>query len=196
MEPSPLPSPALPRGAGAGGGDGKERKRKRARPAPPSAQPRHPEGVRGAEEAGEEKGEKESTGWKPVPRTGGGVVVEEREQEEFEEGNGTPARDPRLEIPEVLRRPIDHPSKRPPAKRDFGSGLGDLGAALAMGLDFLFTAAAGGGAGYLIDRWLGSSPTGLLVGLGVGFVAGTWRLIQRSNAQDRARRGGGGAGRS
>jgi len=95
--------------------------------------------------------------------------------------------DPRLEIPEVLRRPVDHPSKHRAPAPSSESGLGDLGKAVAMGLDFLFTAVAGGGLGYFADRWLGSSPTGLLIGLGVGFVAATVRLIQRSNAEDRKR---------
>lgn len=99
--------------------------------------------------------------------------------------------DPRLEIPEVLRRPVDHPSKHRVQTQSSETGLGDLGKALAIGLDFLFTAAAGGVIGYLIDRWLGSMPTGLLIGLGIGFVAGTARLIKRSNAEDRKRAEGG-----
>lgn len=99
--------------------------------------------------------------------------------------------DPRLEIPEVLRRPVEHPSKHPKPAAGTQSGLGDLGKALAIGLDFLFTAAAGGVVGYFVDRWLGSAPTGLLIGLGIGFAAGTVRLIQRSTAEDRKRAGDG-----
>ncbi|MBX3386027.1 MAG: AtpZ/AtpI family protein [Phycisphaeraceae bacterium] len=95
-----------------------------------------------------------------------------------------PKSDPRLEIPEVLRKPIDHPSLRQPKKQPSLSGLGELGKALAIGLDFLFSIAAGGVLGWLIDRWLGSSPVGLLIGIGLGFGGGTFRMLQRLNAAE------------
>ena len=60
-------------------------------------------------------------------------------------------------------------------------GLGELGKALAIGIDFLATAAAGGLIGWGLDRLLASSPVAMVVGLLVGFVAGTVRLIRRLN---------------
>ena len=94
--------------------------------------------------------------------------------------------DPRLEIPEVLREPVRQSpiagNHVPPGVQ----GIGELGKALAIGLDFLFFAIAAGVLGWLVDRWLGSAPAGLLIGLGVGFISGTIRLIKRLNADDRA----------
>lgn len=100
-----------------------------------------------------------------------------------------PRTDPRLEIPELLRTPVDHPAARRIREGksasqlggNSASGMGDAAKALAIGLDFLVSAAAGGFLGWLIDRWLGSSPMGMVIGLGVGFAAGTVRLIQRLN---------------
>lgn len=94
------------------------------------------------------------------------------------------ASDPRLEIPEILRKPINHPSRNRPAKPPALAGLGDLGKALAIGLDFLFSIVAGGVLGWLIDRWLNSSPAGILIGIVAGFGGGTFRMLKRLNAPD------------
>lgn len=98
-----------------------------------------------------------------------------------------PARDPRLEIPEILRTPVDHPSlhRKPPGTSGVAA-FGDVSKALAIGLDFLFVGIAAAVLGWLADRWLGSSPIGLLIGLCAGFAAGTYRLIARLQAEDRA----------
>ena len=94
------------------------------------------------------------------------------------------------EIPEVLRKPVDRP--RPVSNGGSAlSGMGELGKALAIGLDFLFTIGAAGLLGYLLDRWQGWSPYGLLIGLAVGFLAATVRIIQRSNREDALSRRGG-----
>lgn len=105
--------------------------------------------------------------------------------------------DPRLEIPEVLQRPVEHPALNRPKPAADGLGLGELSKALAMGIDFLATIAAGGALGWGIDSWRGWSPYGLLVGVLVGFAYATVRIIQRSNAEDKAaaeRKRQGGAG--
>jgi|GEM_PF-1395890 len=94
--------------------------------------------------------------------------------------------DPRLEIPEILRKPVEHPALNRPKPKMESLGLGELGAALAMGIDFLATTAAGGAIGWGIDHWRNSSPYGLLVGVLVGFGFATVRIIQRSNAADKA----------
>ena len=111
-------------------------------------------------------------------------------------GSYTPAPDPRLEIPEVLRTPIDHPSKHGRSASEAGgrdgrgglgsalSGLGELGKAMAIGFDFLFSVIAAALIGYLIDRWQGWSGAGLVTGLGIGFAAGTVRLIARLNREE------------
>ena len=95
-----------------------------------------------------------------------------------------PGHDPRLEIPEVLRTPIDHPSKRAPQPGKVASslgGLGDLSKALAIGFDFLFTTAAGAALGWGLDRWQGWSPYGLMFGGLLGFAFATVRMLKRLN---------------
>jgi F0F1-type ATP synthase assembly protein I len=69
------------------------------------------------------------------------------------------------------------------------AGLGELGKSLAIGLDFLFTSAAGGAVGYVFDSWKGSFPVGTLIGTGIGFVAGTFRLILRLQREDQRSKG-------
>ncbi len=66
--------------------------------------------------------------------------------------------------------------------------------ALAMDLPFVLVGglAAGGGAGYLLDRWLGTEPF-LMIVLGLlGFAGGVWEVLrllsQRSEEAGRAGR--------
>lgn len=96
-----------------------------------------------------------------------------------------PPKDPRLEIPEVLRTPVKKPELPKTKIGTGGMALGEVGTALAIGIDFLSTFVAGAALGWLIDRWLGSAPAGLLIGLGAGFVGGTVRLLRRLNKEDR-----------
>lgn len=100
-----------------------------------------------------------------------------------------PGRDPRLEIPDVLREPVNHPSLRP-RESTFPAvaAVGEIGKALAIGLDFFFVGAAGAVLGWLIDRWLGTDPFGLLIGLAVGFLGGTFRLVHRLGREDAKQR--------
>lgn len=53
--------------------------------------------------------------------------------------------------------------------------------ALAMELPFVFvaTVVVGGGIGYLVDRWLHTSPVFLLILGGLGFVAGVREILRR-----------------
>ena len=119
---------------------------------------------------------------------------EQRPSEPSPEGGRKPPRS--LEIPEILREPVDHPSLRPKAPSATMSAVGEIGKAMAIALDPLFVCAAGALLGWLIDNWLGSGPAGLLVGLSTGLVVGTWRLLVRLGQQDAppARRGPGGQG--
>ena len=96
----------------------------------------------------------------------------------------TPGRDPRLEIPEILRRPVEHPSKNPKPPSTMSTSVGEIGTALAIAIDFLVMIAAGGAAGWLLDRWLGWSPYGIVIGSIVGFVVGLIRLLQRVSRDD------------
>ena len=91
-----------------------------------------------------------------------------------------------LAIPEALRKPVDHPSLH--RRRDTGpSGLHDVMRALALGVDFLVTTAAGGALGWAADYFLIKAPSryGMLVGIFLGFIVATVRIIQRTSAPDR-----------
>lgn len=105
-------------------------------------------------------------------------------------GSPPPARDPRLEIPEVLRTPVKRPSlpsdPKPVSTVHPGAGgMTELAKALSLGFDFLFIIASGGLLGWLFDRWRGTGNLGVVIGLGVGFIAGTARLLQRLNRDDK-----------
>lgn len=98
--------------------------------------------------------------------------------------DGSPPRDPRLEIPAVLRDPPPPPPAKPAGA--IGSNIGEIGIALAIGVDFLVVVAAGAGLGWLADTQLGWSPWGIMTGIGLGFIGGLFRLIHRLGKDDRA----------
>ncbi|MCC5823120.1 MAG: AtpZ/AtpI family protein [Phycisphaerales bacterium] len=96
----------------------------------------------------------------------------------------TPKRDPRLEIPEILRQPVEHPSKTPKPPSVMATSVGEAGIAMAIAIDFLVVIAAGGAGGWLLDWWLGWSPYGIVTGFLLGFVVGLVRLLQRVAKDD------------
>jgi F0F1-type ATP synthase assembly protein I len=100
--------------------------------------------------------------------------------------SGPPLDDPRLEIPEVLRKPVQRP-KDPDKGSAMASGV-QMGRAWATALDFVFTILAGAILGWLIDKWRGSSPTGAGVGLGLGFVLAFYRIVRATQKQEAAER--------
>ncbi len=81
-------------------------------------------------------------------------------------------------IPEHLTKPVVRPDSMKP-KQSMMGGLGEISKSLAIGLDFLLTPIAGGLVGYLIDRWQGWYPYATLIGIGIGFLTGTVRLLRR-----------------
>jgi hypothetical protein len=81
-------------------------------------------------------------------------------------------------IPEHLTKPVVRPDSMKP-KQSMMGGLGEISKSLAIGLDFLLTPIAGGLVGYLVDRWQGWYPYATLIGIGVGFLTGTVRLLRR-----------------
>lgn len=95
----------------------------------------------------------------------------------------TPENDPTLRIPELLQQPVRHPSLDRKPRSDLG-GLGELMKALAIGVDFLCTVAAGALIGWGLDRWLGWTNRALMIGLAVGFAYGTVRLLQRTAREE------------
>jgi ATP synthase protein I len=104
-------------------------------------------------------------------------------KDELDEEN---SQDPRLEIPEVLRKPIE-----PPKDPDKGSAMSDgvqMGRAWATALDFVFTILAGAILGWLFDKWRGTRPVGAGIGLGLGFVLAFYRIVRATQKQEAAER--------
>jgi len=58
--------------------------------------------------------------------------------------------------------------------RSFHTGLQQAGPAATSGYSLIGAIAFCGGIGYLTDRWFGTTPNGLVVGLLFGVVAGMY----------------------
>lgn len=79
------------------------------------------------------------------------------------------------------------PPERPMAKVDSaGSSTVSLARLTGMGTEFLSAILAGGLIGWLIDRWLASAPTGLVIGLIAGIVVGGVIFVRHALAANRA----------
>ncbi len=65
---------------------------------------------------------------------------------------------------------------------DSGSELWRLS---GLGMEFASAIAVGGLAGWLFDRWQGTQPNGVLVGLVVGIVGGGFNLIRQAMAANK-----------
>jgi ATP synthase protein I len=66
------------------------------------------------------------------------------------------------------------------------SGNSGLGRAFRMSAEFMAGVIAGGGLGWLFDRWLGTSPWGLIVFLMLGFAAGIYNVMRASGFMTRS----------
>lgn len=93
-----------------------------------------------------------------------------------------PRRDPTLEIPEVLREPA--PVTRRYRRSRTHKGASETARAFGIASEFIFSTLGGVVLGWLIDRWMGTKPWATLIGLTLGFVGGTIRVIQQSNRLD------------
>ncbi len=122
---------------------------------------------------------------------------ESTDQSPHESPDYAAGEDPRLRIPEVLRpRPGDqygpNPSGQPQdARQSRRSGMAETARAWGMALDLVFTAVGMFVLGYLFDLWRGTGPWGAVIGLTLGFVTATVRLIRASlkqEAREEARR--------
>jgi ATP synthase protein I len=95
-----------------------------------------------------------------------------------------PSKDPRLEIPEVLRTPVRKSQYDPvsgsKSNRYPAVDTSVMGRAWGIAFDFVITVLVGAGLGWGLDRWQGWSPVGLMVGLAVGFVAAMVRMIRQA----------------
>ncbi len=73
-----------------------------------------------------------------------------------------------------------------PSPRPRNTSLDALAAVSVIGTSFALTVAVFGMLGWLLDRWLGTGPVLLLVGLAMGLGGGSWRFIRDAKAANRA----------
>ncbi len=89
-----------------------------------------------------------------------------------------------------LETQLDRKRPAAPARDDrFKNGSSEpsaLGRAFRMSTEFVAGVIAGGGLGWLLDRWLGTSPWGLIVFLMLGFVAGIYNVMRASGFMTRS----------
>ena len=78
-----------------------------------------------------------------------------------------------------LARKLPGRSEGEPAARSGGSGYGQ---AMKLSSEFIGGIAVGAGLGWVIDRWAGTSPWGLIVFLLLGFGAGVLNVLRASGS--------------
>jgi hypothetical protein len=119
-------------------------------------------------------------------------VKSDRPGDGQERPSAGPTVDPRLAIPEVLQRPVHVPGVTDkPRKTPMLASLAGGSPELAMGFDFIASVAGAGLLGWGIDWMAGSFPLWLLVGIGIGFVFATVRIIRRTAIRPGSGEGGG-----
>lgn len=69
--------------------------------------------------------------------------------------------------------------------RDSGEMTG-MGRGMRLGTEFIAAILVGAVAGYLLDRWLNTSPWLLLVLLLIGFAAGVLNVVRSAESMNRA----------
>ena len=94
------------------------------------------------------------------------------------------ARLKRLEV-QLDRKRDSAPDRAADSERS-PSGHSGLGNAFRMSAEFVAGVIAGGGLGWLFDRWLGTSPWGLIVFLMLGFAAGVYNVMRASGFMTRS----------
>lgn len=99
-----------------------------------------------------------------------------------------PRRDPRLEIPEVLRQPAPITRKFHRSRARRAVQASDTARAFGIASEFIFSTMGGLFLGWLADRLLGTKPWGTMIGLTLGFVGGMVRVIKATNRMDRENR--------
>ncbi len=68
------------------------------------------------------------------------------------------------------------------------SGPSAFGRAFRLSTEFVAGVIVGGGLGWLFDRWLGTSPWGMIVFLMLGFAAGVYNVMRASGFMTRSSR--------
>ena len=73
---------------------------------------------------------------------------------------------------------------RPPVDPSAGRKQGGYGMAFAIAADMVGGVAGGAGIGWLVDRWLGSQPLGLIAFFFLGAAAGMWNVYRTVRGYD------------
>jgi ATP synthase protein I len=68
------------------------------------------------------------------------------------------------------------------------SSVGSLGALSAVGIAFVLAVIMGFGAGYFLDKWVGTSPLFTIVFFFFGVAAGIINVVRTANAVERQER--------
>lgn len=91
------------------------------------------------------------------------------------------------EIPEVLRRPVEHPSLKQAGRQTPSamSSLSEAGKAWGMALDFVATVIVGMLLGWLLAKWLGHAPAFILGGLALGLVSAFVRIVRATQRAEK-----------
>jgi hypothetical protein len=100
----------------------------------------------------------------------------DKDQEQPEGFSPFPEPPPPPPIPEVLREPPPRPSGPPPKP-----GLSAAATGYAAALTFIGTVLGFAGLGWVADWLLSTGPWGVIVGLVIGLIGGTHRLIREVN---------------
>jgi ATP synthase protein I len=84
-------------------------------------------------------------------------------------------------------------SPKPDSEKSPPQGaLRGLGLAMSLPFTLIVSVILGGGAGYLIDRWLHTIPIfSLILGV-VGFGAGLWDILRQLSKEEKREQGNGG----
>ncbi len=81
-------------------------------------------------------------------------------------------------------------SPDPSPRKQPSSGLTQVAMAMELPVIMIASIVIAGGAGYLLDRWLHTSPLLTLILGFLGFGAGVWDIIRRLTRSEKADGGG------
>lgn len=114
------------------------------------------------------------------------------EPNDVHESSGASGRDPRLEIPEVLRKPVPQGNFDPvygsATHRPKPLNLEGAGRAWGTAMNFVFTIIAGLALGLAFDKWQKTIPWGTLIGLTIGFVAAFYQIVRQTQREERSKK--------
>lgn len=83
-------------------------------------------------------------------------------------------------IPDLLQRPVERPASMT-RQQPTPSDAMKAASGYASALTFIGTILVFGAIGWAVDRWLKAAPWGLIAGLTLGMIGGTFRLVRDAN---------------